>query len=102
MPTLQNYIFSSCCFEAGYPRVGQNFGDVNNAELPHLEGIVTFDRHRRDQTTLVSIVGGRVYRPTKYFCGSLLSPTATPQKIWARESKLLLLYARIYPLHEHS
>ena len=29
--TLQNYIFS-CYFEAGYPRLGQRFGNVNDAE----------------------------------------------------------------------
>ena len=45
MPTLRNYIFSFRYPEAGDPRVGQTFGDVNDAELPHSEGIVTFDRH---------------------------------------------------------
>ena len=28
-----------------HPRVSQKTSDVNDAELPHLEGIVTFDRH---------------------------------------------------------
>ena len=35
---------------------------------------------RRDQTTHVFVVRGRVYQLTEYFCGTLLSPTATPQK----------------------
>ena len=44
--TLQDLIFSFCCIVTRHLRVGQNFSDVNDAELPNLEGTVTLDRHK--------------------------------------------------------
>ena len=35
---LQNLFFFSCCGVARHARVGQKMSDVNDAELPHLEG----------------------------------------------------------------
>ena len=43
--TLQNLSFSCCCVAARQPRVSQKTSNVNDAELPHLEGTVTLDRH---------------------------------------------------------
>jgi hypothetical protein len=42
--TLQNLSFSCCCVAVRQPRVSQKTSNVNDAELPHLEGTVTLDR----------------------------------------------------------
>ena len=47
MLTPQNLIFSFRYVVARHARVGQKTSDLNDAELPYLEGKVTLDRHIR-------------------------------------------------------
>ena len=37
--TQQNFIFFSYCVVVRHARVGQKMSDLNDAELPHLEGL---------------------------------------------------------------
>ena len=47
MFTPQNLIFSFRYVVARHARVGRKTSDLNDAELPYLEGKVTFDCHMR-------------------------------------------------------
>ena len=47
MLTLLNLIFSFRYVVARHAHVGQKTSDLNDAELPYLEGKVTLDRHIR-------------------------------------------------------
>ena len=44
MPSLWNIIHSLCCAIVMDLHVSQKFSDVNDAELPHLEGMVMLDQ----------------------------------------------------------
>ena len=70
MLTPQNLIFSFRYVVARHEHVGQKTSDLNDAELPHLEGKVTLNRHMRHtlygrRTTIrcAGAVNPLLYRP---------------------------------------
>jgi len=77
-PTIHHDISPFCCVAVRHTRVGRKSSGLNDAELPHLEGSVTLDRHightlrgRRTTIRCASITNLLFCRPPPDTCALL-------------------------------